>query len=101
MYARMTAVQVAPDQAENAIAAYLDSVPKAAKEMGAKGSVLLINRETGEGLSFSLWGDEQSMHASAERASELRRSTTGQTAGSEVTRVEHYEVVHLEMDEAP
>jgi len=67
------------------------------RRVGAKGSALLINRETGEGLSFTLWDDEAAMDASEERANELRSSSTEQT-GTEVTRVGRFEVVHLDMD---
>jgi hypothetical protein len=93
----MTAVKISPDQADAAVGAFLKTVPDAAKEAGAKGTVLLINRETGEGLSFTLWGDEAAMRATEERANELRRSTT-EEMGAEVTRVERYEVAHLEME---
>lgn len=98
MHARMTAVKVAPDQADAAVGAFLKTVPSAAKELGAKGTVLLINRETGEGLSFTLWEDEAAMRASEERANELRRSTTEEMGDAEVTRVERFEVAHLAME---
>lgn len=98
MHARMTAVQVAPDQADAAIAAFTKTVPSTAKEMGAKGTALLINRETGEGLSFTLWEDEAAMRASEERANELRRSTTEEMGVADTARVERYEVAYLDME---
>jgi heme-degrading monooxygenase HmoA len=97
MHARMTAVKVGPGQADAAIAGFVGSVPAAAKEIGAKGTALLVNRETGEGLSFTLWEDEAAMLASEERAEQLRGSTTAEM-GTEVTRVERYEVAFLEME---
>jgi heme-degrading monooxygenase HmoA len=97
MHARMTAVQVAPGQADAAVSGFVNTVPGTAKAMGAKGTVLLVNRETGEGLSFTLWEDEAAMRASEERANELRSSTT-EEMGTEVTRIERYEVAFLEMD---
>jgi heme-degrading monooxygenase HmoA len=97
MHARMTAVKVAPDQADAAVSSFVKNVPATAKELGAKGTALLINRETGEGLSFTLWEDEAAMRASEERANELRRSTT-EEMGTEVTRVERYEVAFLDME---
>jgi heme-degrading monooxygenase HmoA len=97
MHARMTAVKVPPGQADAAIAGFVNSVPGTAKEMGAKGTALLVNRETGEGLSFTLWENEAAMLASEERAKELRSSTTAEM-GTEVTRIERYEVAFLEME---
>jgi heme-degrading monooxygenase HmoA len=97
MHARMTATKVAPNQADAAISWFVDTVPGAAKEMGAKGTALLINRETGEGLSFTLWEDEAAMRASEERANEMRGSAT-EEIGTEVARVEHYEVAFLDME---
>jgi heme-degrading monooxygenase HmoA len=97
MHARMTAVKIAPEQADAAVSSFAKTVPGAAKEMGARGTALLINRETGEGLSFTLWEDEASMRASEERASELR-SSTSEEMGTEVTRVERYEVAFLDME---
>jgi heme-degrading monooxygenase HmoA len=97
MHARMTATKHAPDQADAAIAWFVETVPGTAKEMGAKGTALLINRETGEGLSFTLWEDEAAMRASEESASEMRGSAT-EEIGTEVTRVDHYEVAFLDME---
>jgi heme-degrading monooxygenase HmoA len=97
MHARMTAIKVAPDQADAAVSTYVNTIPGEAKSMGAKGTALLINRETGEGMSFTLWEDEAAMQASEERANELRGTTTA-NIGAEVTRVERYEVAFLEME---
>jgi heme-degrading monooxygenase HmoA len=97
VHTRMTATKHAPDQVDAAISWYANTVPDAAKEMGAKGTALLVNRETGEGLSFTLWEDEAAMRASEERADEMRGSAT-EELGTEVTRVEHYEVAFLDME---
>jgi len=96
MHARLTAVNVPPDQADSAIATFRDNVVPAAKEMGARGAVLFVNRETGEGLGFTLWEDEAAMRASEEHANELRRSITGQMGVTQEPRVERYEVAVFE-----
>ena len=98
MHARMTAVTIPPDGADQAIAIYREKVVAAARGMGATGAVLLINRDTGEGLSFTLWSDEASMTASEESANQLRGSVTEEMGATGTPRVERYEVAVLEMD---
>ncbi len=97
MHARMTTVHIEPGMVDAAVAAYLERIPQTAREMGGKGSALLVNRETGEAMSFTMWEDEAAMRATEERAGELRRSTA-EEMGWEVTRVEHFEVANLDMD---
>lgn len=97
MHARMTTVHIEPGMVDGAIATYLETIPQAAREMGGTGSALLVNRETGEAMSFTLWDDEAAMRATEEQAGELRRSTADEM-GTQVGRVEHFEVVHLDME---
>jgi heme-degrading monooxygenase HmoA len=98
MHARMTAITIAPDGADQAIALFREKVLGSAREMGATGAALLINRDTGEGLSFTLWSDEASMAASEESANQLRSSVTAEMGATGTPRVERYEVAVLEMD---
>jgi heme-degrading monooxygenase HmoA len=39
-------------------------VPAAKEEQGFKGTLLLTDSDTGEGVSISLWDSEEDMHAS-------------------------------------
>jgi heme-degrading monooxygenase HmoA len=98
MHARMTAVTIPTDGADQAIALYREKVVAASREMGATGAVLLINRETGEGMSFTLWSDEAAMNASEESANQLRGSINQEIGATGTPRVERYEVAVLEMD---
>ena len=60
MFARLTIVQVKPDDVDKVIKLYRDTVVPAAKsQKGYKGISLLTDRKTGKGISISLWESEQ------------------------------------------
>lgn len=64
MYARVTFVQFLPDKIDEAIGIYQDSyLPDAKQQKGNEGGYLLIDRETGKGISISLWASQADMTA--------------------------------------
>ena len=64
MYARVTIVRVLPGKMDEAIGIFRDSVvPAAEKQKGHKGHYLLTERESGKGISISLWETEADMIA--------------------------------------
>lgn len=64
MNARATIVQILPGKIDEAIAIYRDSVVPAAKQQkGCKGLYLLTDRNTGKGISITLWETETDMRA--------------------------------------
>ncbi len=64
MYARLVTVQIAPDKSDEAIRIYRDSVVPAAKQQkGFKGLYDLVDRNTGKGVSITLWDTEADMIA--------------------------------------
>ncbi len=64
MYARVTFVQFLPEKIDEAIGVYQDSyLPDAKQQKGNEGGSLLIDRETGKGISISLWASEADMTA--------------------------------------
>jgi heme-degrading monooxygenase HmoA len=50
-----------------------------------------IDRASGQGLTITLWNDEQALEASAEQARQLRARAT-EPSGATVDSVHHYEV---------
>jgi len=69
MHARVTTVQIRPDKMDEAIGIYRDSVtPAAQQQKGFKGVLLLTDRNTGKGISVTLWETEADM-------------TTGESSG--------------------
>jgi heme-degrading monooxygenase HmoA len=60
MFARLTIVQIKPDDVDKVIKLYGDAVVPAAKsQKGFKGISLLTDRKTGKGISISMWESEQ------------------------------------------
>jgi hypothetical protein len=97
MYARVTMVTGgSPDQAEQGIANFRDNALAGVKELGARGGMLLIDRQSGEGMAITLWEDEATMQASEEQANELRRAALQALGSTEEPRVERYEVAVFE-----
>jgi heme-degrading monooxygenase HmoA len=60
MFARLTIVQAKPEKLDETTKIYEESVIPAAKsQKGYKGGYLLVDRETGKGVSISLWDSEE------------------------------------------
>jgi len=98
MHARVTTVAGSPENAEQGASNFRDNVLPMIKEMGGKGGILLVDRQTGQGVAITLWPDEDTMRSSEERANELRREAAQQMgATSEEPRVDRYEVAVLEV----
>lgn len=95
MYARVTAVSGSPQDVELGIANFRANVAPFACEQG-RGAIFLVDRETGKGMSITLWEDEAALHASAERANALRAQAVSEMGATQQPVVEHYEVAFLE-----
>jgi len=64
MNARVTIVQVLPDKMDETIGIYRDSVlPFAKQQKGCQGVYMLTDRNTGKGISITLWDTEADMTA--------------------------------------
>ncbi len=60
MFARLTRVNIKIHRIDEAIERYEKSVVPAIKaQKGFKGLYLLVDRQTGDGISFSLWDSEE------------------------------------------
>lgn len=60
MYARVTSAQIDPKNIERLKKIYEESVVPAAKKLkGFRGISLMINPETGDGLSIGYWNTEE------------------------------------------
>lgn len=64
MFARLTKAQIKIDRVDEFIKRYKKSVVPATKaQKGFKGLYLLVDRQTGYGISFSLWESEEDVLA--------------------------------------
>lgn len=67
MFARLTRGQVRIDRVEHAVKVIKESiVPATQMQLGYKGFYLFLNRKTGEGITLSLWDNEEDAIASEE-----------------------------------
>ncbi len=67
MYARVLFAQLRPEQTDETIQLYRESVvPEQRKQHGFKGVVLLNDRATGKGISITFWDTEADLKASDE-----------------------------------
>ena len=58
---------------------------------GFSHAYFMVDRESGKGLSITIWDSEEALQASAAQADELR-SKGAAAGGAEIESVEHYEI---------
>jgi heme-degrading monooxygenase HmoA len=93
VYARVLRVTGDPAKADHGIEAYRSRAAAAFKEQGGyAGARLLINRETGAGMSITFWQDEQTLRASEAALASVRGDTMSRFGANDPT-AENYEVV--------
>ena len=96
MYARVTTVQLSPDQIDTSRRAMPDDMRLAlAREPGFRGSVTLLDRQSGKAMTIGLWESEAAVQASTaghQARMAAARSALGMESGPEPV-IEVYEVV--------
>ena len=58
---------------------------------GFSHAYFMVDRESGKGMSITVWDSEQALLASAAKADELRAKGAA-AGGAEIESVEHYEI---------
>ena len=101
MHARVSTIQGPADQIDQGIDKLRDAVVPAVKQIeGFKGLVSLVDRQTGKGLTVTLWETEEALKASEEAANKLRSEAAENLGATSAPTVEQYEVAIYEV-EAP
>ena len=91
MHARVTTIAGSSGDVDAGITNFRDNVVPYAKGEG-KGSILLVDRNSGKALAITLWEDEGAMKASEESANALRSQAAEQMGASQQPSVERFEV---------
>ena len=92
MFARVSTYQGDPGQIDQGLAYDLENIlPKVNQIDGFEGLYYLVDRESGNALSMTLWESEQTMRASEEEANRLR-TESAESASATVESVQRYEV---------
>jgi heme-degrading monooxygenase HmoA len=100
MFARVTSLGGAPDRADQGISNFREQVLPAARQLaGFKGAYLMMDRDTGDALSVTIWESEEAMQASEEAASRLRAGAAQEVGATVEPTVRRYEVVVSEPPE--
>lgn len=93
MFARCTIIQGQPDEADLGIKIMQEQILPAVRELdGFQGLLSFIDRDSGKGMSFTLWETAEARQASVEAASSLRKDAVDAMTAS-VVGVENYELV--------
>ena len=58
---------------------------------GFSHAYFMVDRETGKGMSITIWHSEEALNASVAKADELRKQGA-EAGGAEVESVKHYEI---------
>jgi quinol monooxygenase YgiN len=97
MHARVTSIAGQPDQIAAGIENFRANVAPFTHENGGKGSLFLVDRETGDIMSITLWESAEALAASDERANALRAQAASTGQSSETPVVGRYEVAVYEL----
>jgi heme-degrading monooxygenase HmoA len=58
---------------------------------GFSHAYFMVDRESGKGMSITIWESEEALNASVEKANELREKGAA-AGGAEIESVHHYEI---------
>lgn len=101
MHARVTRVTGSADRTDEGIQSFRDKVlPVVQQAAGFRGTLLLVDRQSGKGIGISLWESEEDMRASEEAVAPTRQQTTEALGATGEPEVERYEVAVLEMPQS-
>jgi heme-degrading monooxygenase HmoA len=99
MHARVSTIQGSTDQIDKGIDMVRDTTVPAVKGIdGFKGLFSLVDRQTGKGLTITLWESEAALQASEEEANRLRREAAENLGATGAPTVERYEVAVYEVE---
>jgi hypothetical protein len=96
MHARVTTLKGTPGDVDAGIENFNTNVAPFAREQG-KGSILLVDRQSGEAIAITLWEDEHALRESEEAANALRADAADQMGASDTPVVGRYEVAVFEV----
>ena len=97
MYGRVTRLEGSSEQIDQGNEFMQQTILPAARQLdGFRGVLSLTDRESGTGLTITLWESEEAMKASEEAANRLR-DEAAQAFGGTVVGVDRYEVTFSEL----
>jgi heme-degrading monooxygenase HmoA len=102
MYIRSTRVQSPPDKVQDAIHNFETNVVKRMSSVpGYQGAVLLVNRQTGEGMGVTYWESARALGASEQSGIDSRTQAATTVPGTRIINVERGEIMIMDRAAAP
>ena len=102
MYLRMTRVQTPPEKIQEAIKNFETSIlPRLRATPGNQGAVLLVNRQTGEGVGASYWESAKALGASEQVGIDSRVQSVRDVSGTKIVNVERAEIMVMDRATPP
>src|SRR5258708_36499270 len=102
MYVRMTRVQAPPDKLKDSIKNFETNVLKRVKAApGYQGAVLLVNRQTGDGIGVTYWESSKALGASEQAGIDARTAALQDVSGTRIVNVERAEIMIMERTAPP
>ena len=102
MYIRATRVQSPPEKVEDAIKNFETNVVKRLSAApGYQGAVLLVNRQTGEGMGVTYWESARALGASEQSGIDARTQAATTVAGTRIINVERAELMIMDRSASP
>ncbi len=96
MHARVSTINGSSDQVDAGITNFRENVVPFTRQDGGKGSLLLVDRQTGKVIAITLWENEEALRASEDKANQLRAQAAEQGGASQAPTVDRYEVAVFE-----
>ena len=91
MHARVSRYDVAPENIDTAIEGFRKSGEELHELEGLIGGYMLVDEDTGQTMTITLWDNHSAMANSGTRAASLRQAALREASGS-VVSVEEYQV---------
>lgn len=102
MYLRATRVQSPPDKVKESIQNFESNILKRVRSApGNLGAVLLVNRQTGEGMGVTYWESAKALGASEQVGIDVRSQSAKNVPGSQIVNVERSEVMIMDRAAPP
>ena len=97
MVARVTTFRGSPEQIEEGLRIYRESVgPWLRDATGFRGFIAFVDREGDRGIIMSLWASEE-LARDADRSGMRLRDEVAETVQTPIERVEYFEVIELDV----
>jgi len=94
MWARVSTYQFPHENVDQTLDQFNEALGSLA-EPGLKRAELLVDRQSGNGMTITVWESEDALQASVDAANRIR-SGAADTSGASILDVQHYELVRDE-----